>query len=100
MCWLFKAGRDGSERVYRAEDPSNSAVLAAGIRALQDDQQRVLGLGIENFLQPVDFGNIRPCSSFGFRPGEGYRFAVAWVRRLKVLRPSSPERDSAPRRPN
>jgi hypothetical protein len=77
--WFLKAGRDGAEGVYWAEDPSNSAVLAAGIRALQDNQQRVLGLGIENLLQAVDFGNIGPCRSFGFRPGEGYRFAVAWV---------------------
>src|SRR5207302_10696014 len=48
--WFLKAGRDRSERVYRAKDPSNNAVLAARIRTLQNDQKRVLGLRVEDFL--------------------------------------------------
>jgi len=48
--WFLKAGGDGSERVERAEDPPNGAILAAGIRTLQNDQKCVLGLGVEDFL--------------------------------------------------
>jgi hypothetical protein len=48
--WFLKAGRNRAERVYRAKDPSNSAVLAARIRTLQDHQERALGLGVEDFL--------------------------------------------------
>jgi hypothetical protein len=49
-CWFLKAGGDGSERVERAEDPANGAIFSAGIWTLQDDQKRVLGLGVEDFL--------------------------------------------------
>ena len=68
--WFLKAGRDDSERVDRAEDPTNGAVLATGIRTLQNHKDRLLGLGVEDFLQAVDFGNIAGSCSFGFRSRE------------------------------
>jgi hypothetical protein len=47
---FLKAGGDGSDRVERAEDPANGAIFSIGIRTLQDDQKRILGLGVEDFL--------------------------------------------------
>jgi hypothetical protein len=37
-CWFLEVGRDGTDGVDRAEDTSNGAILAAGIRTLQDHQ--------------------------------------------------------------
>jgi hypothetical protein len=36
--WFLKAGRDDADGIDRAEDPSNRAIFAAGIRALQDHE--------------------------------------------------------------
>src|ERR1700738_3665786 len=74
--WFLEAGGDRPDWIYRSEYVANSAILTARIRTLQDHQQRVLGLGIENFLRAVDFRDIGRRLSFGLLPREEYGFAV------------------------
>ena len=78
-CWLLEAGRDGTYGVDWAEDPPNGAILATRVQTLQNHQKRIPGLGIENFLQAVDFSDIGSRRSFGFRSSERYRFTIAWI---------------------
>jgi hypothetical protein len=47
-----------AERIERTKNLSNRPVLAARVRALQNDQYCVLCLRIENFLQPVDLADV------------------------------------------
>src|SRR6267142_1484641 len=77
--WFLKAGGDRPDWIYRSEYVANSAVLTARIRTLQDHQQRVLGLGIENFLHAVDLGDI------------GHHFYPATTAGRTAWRPCSPQ---------
>ncbi len=47
---LLEAGDERSLRIERGEDVLDRAVLAAGVERLQDDEDRVLVLGVEQGL--------------------------------------------------
>jgi hypothetical protein len=49
--WLLESDHAAALGIHSLDDVPAYAVLAGGIDALQDDQQGVLALGIEQFLQ-------------------------------------------------
>jgi hypothetical protein len=78
-CRFLEAGHDRPGGIEGPEDLSDSPVLAAHIRTLQYHQQGKLGLGVEDFLQAVDFADIGRRRGFSLRSLEGYGFAVSRV---------------------
>ena len=52
----FEGGHAHTLRVDALEDAADDAVLAAGVHALQHDQQFVLALGKEQLLQRFELG--------------------------------------------
>jgi hypothetical protein len=52
----LETGHAHAQRIEAAEDRPHGAVLAAGIHALQHDQQLVLVLGVEDVLHGVELG--------------------------------------------
>ena len=54
-----------AERAGGVEDVADRAVLAAGVGALQHDEQRPPALRVEDVLQPVDLRRIGGCGGLG-----------------------------------
>ena len=60
---LPEGGDGDAERAGCVEDVPDGAVLAGGIGALKDHQQRALALGVEAVLQLVDLLGVAPALS-------------------------------------
>src|ERR1700732_4843844 len=56
---LLETGSDDAEGIDRTEYYPNRAVLATRVHALQHDEDGVLGLGVEDFLQARDLRGVR-----------------------------------------
>jgi len=55
---LPKGGHRHAERPGGVEDVADGAVLARGVRALKDDEERSPALGVEAVLELVDLGGV------------------------------------------
>src|SRR3954447_21245399 len=78
-CRFLKTDRGNSERWDPAKDFPDCPVFSTRVETLQHHQQRVSGLGIQNFLEASNFFEIQRRRDFRFSPREGYALVVSRI---------------------